>query len=88
MVFLFKRQILFTFQDHVIDLQILQGLKFSPWEIKHRTPEKKCKCQISYLGRDVWLPPANFKIASVDQSNSITYGKLLSESLKQVNYGP
>lgn len=54
-VFLFKRQILFifqdhvTFQDHAIDLQILQDLQFSPQEIKHRTPENKYKCQIPYL---------------------------------------
>lgn len=51
MVFLFKRQTLFT--DHIIDLQILQDLKFSPYEVKYKTPENKYKCQISYLGRYV-----------------------------------
>lgn len=89
MVFLFKRQILFTFQDHITELQILQVPKFSPQEIKYRTPENKYKCQIGYLGRYVWLSPSNFKTANVDQSSSFTHSKLLSsESLKQVYYGP
>lgn len=79
---------MFIFQDLIIDLQIWQGLKFSLQEIKLRTTENKYKCQISYLGRDVQLPPSNFKLANVDQNNSVTYSKLLSESLKQVNYGP
>lgn len=87
MVLLFKKQILFTFHDHIINPEILQGLKFTPQEIKYTTPENKYKCQMSYLGRYVWLSPSDFKIANVTQSNSITYTKLPSESIKQVNYG-
>lgn len=68
MVFLFKRQILLIFHDHIIDIQILQSLKFSPYEVKHRTPGDKYKCQTSYLGRYVWPSPSNFKIANVDQT--------------------
>lgn len=51
-VFLFESQT-FTFHDHIIDLQILQDLKFSLHEVKYKTLENKYKCYISYLGRYV-----------------------------------
>lgn len=78
--------LLFTFYDHTTDLQILQGLKFSPGEVKNKTSVSKYQCQISYLDRYVWLTLLNFKTTNVNQSNSILYTKLQSESLKQVNY--
>lgn len=62
MVFLLESQTLFTFHDHIINLQILQGLKFSPHEVKYKTPGNKCKCQIPYLGKYVWLTLSIFKL--------------------------